>query len=106
VQLLRLSGHVQSEMAALATLATSKTSVECFCRDKHVKAHLFSRCGKSTKMAGVLAGDRCCTNANVVRPDVHLLDCRQERSWSEGLALDTKLFSHFRIVTGVVTAER
>jgi hypothetical protein len=57
-------------------------------------------------MAGVLAGDRCCTNANVVRPDVRLLDYRQERSWSEGLVLDTKLFSQFRIVAGVATAER
>lgn len=44
-----------------------------------MKTHLQSRFGRSTKMAGVLAGDHCCTNANVVRPDVHLPDYRQER---------------------------
>lgn len=71
MQLLRLSDHVHGEKAALAT---SRTSVECLCRDTHVKARLLSRFGRSTKMAGMLAGDGCCTNATVVRPDVHLLD--------------------------------
>ena len=81
-----VASHASSVEGSELCSTAIEMVVECFCVDEHVKSHLQKRFGSSTKMAGVLlalagwlAIITCCTNANVVRPDVQLPDYRQER---------------------------